>query len=120
MSSRASSGSSGVTENVVADVFEQILLLRDRHHHVLDGDDLADDVADLLPGGVGIELGELGQDERVEDRGLDVVILLGAGPLDGLALRLRRNLPGGTDIDGAAEGRASAARRACAEGVGER
>ena len=37
-----------VAQHVVADVLEQLLLLGDRHHDVLDLDDLADDVADLL------------------------------------------------------------------------
>ena len=37
-----------VAEHVVADVLEQLFLLGDRHHDVLDLDDLADDVADLL------------------------------------------------------------------------
>ena len=81
-----------IAQHVVADVLEQLLLLGDRHHHVLDGDDLADDVANFLARRLGIELGELGQvdrvDERVEDRGLDVVILLRAGALDRLALGL--------------------------------
>ena len=85
-----------VAEHVVADVLEQLFLLGDRHHDVLDGDDLADDVADLFARRLGIELGELrqidGVDQRVEDRGLDVVILLGARPLDRLALRLSRRL----------------------------
>ena len=49
MSSRASSGSKrAVAEHVVADVVEQILLLGDRHHDVLDRDDLVDDVADFV------------------------------------------------------------------------
>ena len=67
-----------VAENVVTDVLEQLLLLGDRHHHVLDLDDLADDVADLLARRRRVELGELrqidGVDQRVEDGGLDVVI----------------------------------------------
>ena len=37
-----------VAEHVVADVVEQLLLLGDRHHDVLDRDDLVDDVADFL------------------------------------------------------------------------
>ncbi len=37
-----------VTENVVADVVEQFFLLGDRHHDILDRDDLVDDVADFL------------------------------------------------------------------------
>ena len=92
-----------VAEDVVADVLEQLLLLGDRHHHVLDGDDFADNIADLFSRGLGIELGELcqvdGVDQRVEDRGLDVVILLRARPLDGLALRL-----GGRLADAAGSG----------------
>jgi hypothetical protein len=67
-----------VAEHVVADVVEQILLLRDRHHDVLDRDDLVDDVADLLARGIGVELGELAEvnrlDQRPEDRTLDLVV----------------------------------------------
>ena len=37
-----------VAEHVVADVVEQLFLLGDRHHDVLDRDDLVDDVADFL------------------------------------------------------------------------
>ena len=74
-----------VAQHVVADVLEQLLLLGDRHHHVLDLDDLADDVADLLARRRRLELGELrevdGVDQRVEDRGLDVVVLLRVPPL---------------------------------------
>src|SRR5262245_5374430 len=36
-----------VAQDVVADVLEQLLLLGNRHHHFLELDDLADDVADL-------------------------------------------------------------------------
>ena len=44
-----------VAEHVVADVVEQLLLLGDRHHDVLDRDDLVDDVADFLARRVGVE-----------------------------------------------------------------
>ena len=37
-----------IAEHVVADVVEQLFLLGDRHHDVLDRDDLVDDVADFL------------------------------------------------------------------------
>ena len=67
-----------VAEHVVADVVEQLLLLGDRHHDVLDRDDLVDDVADFLARRVGVELGELGEidrlDQGAEDRALDLVI----------------------------------------------
>ena len=83
-----------VAEHVVADVLEQLLLLGDRHHHVLDLDDLADDVADLLARRRRLELGELGEvdgvDQRVEDGGLDVVVLLRMPPLRRDRLRLGR------------------------------
>ena len=80
-----------VAQHVVADVLEQLLLLGDRHHDVLDLDDLADDVADLLARRRRLQLGELGEvdgvDQRVEDGRLDVVVLLGVPTL------LRRRLP---------------------------
>ena len=69
-----------VAQHVVADVLEQLLLLGNRHHDVLDLDDLADDVANLLARRGGVQLGELseidGVDQRVEDRRLDVVVFL--------------------------------------------
>ena len=37
-----------VTENIVANIVEQVFLLGDRHHDVFDRDDLVDDVADFL------------------------------------------------------------------------
>jgi hypothetical protein len=65
-----------VAEHVVADVVEQVFLLGDRHHDVLDRDDLVDDVADFLARRIGVELGQLRQidrlDQRAEDRGLDL------------------------------------------------
>ncbi len=71
-----------VAEHVVADVVEQVLLLGDRHHDVLDRDDLVDDVADFFARGIGVELGQLRQidrlDQRAEDRALDLVISLRA------------------------------------------
>src|SRR5580692_7372009 len=71
-----------VVEHVVADIVEQILLLGDRHHDVLDRDDLVDDVADFFARGIGVELGQLRQidrlDQRAEDRALDLVISLRA------------------------------------------
>src|SRR4029079_14423081 len=70
-----------VAEHVVADVIEQLFLLGDRHHDVLDRDDLVDDVADFLARGLGIEAGELGEvdrlDQRAEDYALDLVVFLG-------------------------------------------
>ena len=74
-----------VAQHVVADVLEQLLLLGNRHHDVLDLDDLADDVADLLARRGRLQLGELrqvdGVDQRVEDRRLDVVVLFRVPPL---------------------------------------
>ncbi len=45
------------SEDVVADVIEQIFLLGDRQHQILDGDDLVDDVPDFLARAFGVELG---------------------------------------------------------------
>jgi hypothetical protein len=70
-----------VAEHVVANVVEQLLLLGDRHHDRLDGDDLVDDVADFLARRLGVELGELRQvdrlDQGAEDRALGLVVGLG-------------------------------------------
>src|SRR6185437_1435630 len=83
-----------VTQHVVADVLEQVFLLRDGHHHRLDRDDLVDDVADFLARGIGIELRKLrevdGVDQRVEDRRLDLVVILAAGFRHALRRRRRR------------------------------
>ena len=71
-----------VAEHVVADVVEQFFLLGDRHHDVLDRDDLVDDVADFLARRLAVELGELGEidrfDQRAEDRRLDLVVVVRA------------------------------------------
>src|SRR5690606_28785190 len=40
-----------VAEHVVADILEQLFLLGDAHHHILDRDDLVHDVADLVARG---------------------------------------------------------------------
>ncbi|MGY4382114.1 hypothetical protein ACVWZ3_009753 [Bradyrhizobium sp. i1.3.6] len=76
-----------VAENVVADIVEQLFLLGDRHHDVLDRDDLVDDVADFLARGLGVELGELGEvdglDQRTEDRCLDLVVIVRAAGFHG-------------------------------------
>ena len=67
-----------VSENVVADVVEQFFLLGNRHHDVLDRDDLVDDVADFLARRLAVEFGELGKvdrlDQGAEDRRLDLII----------------------------------------------
>ena len=69
-----------VAEHVVADVLEQLLLLGDRHHHVLHRDDVVDDVADFLARLVDVHLGQLRQvdrvDQRAEDLRLQVVVLV--------------------------------------------
>src|ERR1700737_3461987 len=71
-----------VSENVVADIVEQLFLLGDRHHDVLDRDDLVDDVANFLARRLAVKLGELGEidrlDQGAEDRRLALVI--GVGP----------------------------------------
>ena len=93
MSSREQRLERPIAEHVVADVVEQLLLLGDRHHDRLDGDDLVDDVADFLARGIGVELGELGEvdrlDQGAEDRALGLVIGLGM-PRVGRGRRQRR------------------------------
>ena len=101
-----------VAEHVVADVLEQFFLLGDRHREVLDRDDVVDDVADFLARAFGIELGELRQVDRVDQRGEDlalgVVVAFAA-----FALRLRRLRRERRRLDGAAR-RCSAAQPATA------
>ena len=74
------------TEHVVADIVEQFFLLGDRHHDVLDRDDLVDDVADFLARAVGVEPRQLrqvdGLDQRAEDDALDLVIGFRAARID--------------------------------------
>ena len=74
------------TEHVIADVVEQFFLLGDRHHDVLDRDDLVDDVADFFARAIGIEPRELRQidrlDQRAEDNALDLVIGFRAARID--------------------------------------
>src|SRR6185312_9920947 len=89
-----------IAQDVVADVLEQFFLLRNRHHDVLDLNDLADDVADFFARGDAVELRKLGEidgiDQRVEDGCFDVVIFFRVLALrvnDGLRpLRLRGSL----------------------------
>src|SRR3974390_313623 len=74
------------TKHVVTDIIEQPFLLGNRHHNVLDRDDLVDDIADFLPGGIGIKLCELSQidrlDQRVENCAFSFVKAIGALRID--------------------------------------
>ena len=76
-----------VSEDVVADIVEQFFLLGDRHHDVLDRDDLVDDIANFLARRFAVEFGELGKvdrfDQGAEDRGLDLVIAVRPPRVDG-------------------------------------
>src|SRR5262249_43166742 len=87
-----------ITQHVVADIVEQLLLLGDRHHDVLDRDDFVDDVADFLARGIGVELGELGEvdrlDQGAEDRALDLVIGLRMARVGGRRCKRRRCVDG--------------------------
>ena len=119
-----------IAQNVVADVFEQLFLLGDRHHDVLDLNDLADDVADFFARSDAVELRELGQidriDQRVEDGRFDVVVFFRMLALrfnDGLRTRrLQRQpaavaaatRPAAPQVPSAPEAQAIAARRALA------
>src|SRR5262249_40061552 len=47
-------------KDVIADIVEQVLLLRNRHHDTLDRDDLVDDVANFLARRINIETSQLG------------------------------------------------------------
>jgi hypothetical protein len=82
-----------VAEHVVADVVEQFLLLGNRHHDVFDRDDLVDDVANFLARGFAVELGELRQidrlDQRAEDRRLDLIVGVGTPRLHRRGCRRR-------------------------------
>ena len=120
-------------ENVVADVLEQVLLLGDRHHDVLERDDVVDDVADFLARRFDVEAGELrqvdGVDQGGEDRRLDVVEVLRAahavaggartGARSAAGRRRRRRRPcAGVRLAAALRRRQAGARRAA--GVAER
>ena len=73
MSSRASKRlERAESQDVVADVVEQVLLLGDRQHHVLDRDDFMDDVADFLARALGVELGQRGEIDRFDQRAEDL------------------------------------------------
>ena len=76
-----------ISEDVVTDVVEQFLLLGDRHHDVLDRDDLVDDIANFLARRLAVELGELGKvdrfDQGAEDCRLDLIIGVGPPRVDG-------------------------------------
>ena len=101
-----------VAEHVVADVVEQFFLLGDRHHDVLDRDDLVDDVADFLARGLGVEPGELREidrlDQRAEDGALDLVIASDrrvSTAVGALAVGARGAVGGGDDRRAQAVGR---------------
>ena len=76
-----------VAEHVVADVLEQFLLLGDRHREILDRDDVVDDVADFLARALRLELGELRQVDRVDQRREDLALGVVVG-FAALALQL--------------------------------
>src|SRR4029079_1147646 len=102
------------TKDVVADVVEQILLLRNRHHDVLDRDDLVDDVADFLARRINIEPGQLRQVDRLdqctENGGLGLVVGFRSPRIDGGRGRIgtrgraRQASPGSADARGAVGG----------------
>ena len=54
------------TQDVVADIIEQVFLLGDRQHQILDGDDLVDDVPNFLARAFGVELGQRGEINRLD------------------------------------------------------
>ena len=58
-------------EHVVADVVEQVFLLGDRQHEVLDRDDLVDDVADFFARALLIELRQRREVDRLDQRAED-------------------------------------------------
>ncbi len=81
-------------QDVVADVVEQIFLLGDRQHQILDRDDLVHDIANLFPRALGIELRQRGEIDRLDqgakDEGFGLKICL-RSPF-GLNGRARRRL----------------------------
>src|SRR6201999_1461315 len=104
-----------VAEHVVADVVEQFLLLGDRHHDILDRDDLVDDVANFLARRFAVQFGELGEidgfDQGAEDRRLDLVVGIRAPGVDG---RRGRRGPGWRDRRGGKGGGRRIACNGCA------
>ena len=81
------------SEDVVADVIEQIFLLGDRQHQILDGDDLVDDVPDFLARALGVELGQRGKINRLDQGAEDQRLGLKIGLRSAFGLK-RRSLSG--------------------------
>ena len=94
-------------EHVVADVVEQVFLLGDRQHEILDRDDLVDDVADFFARALLVELGQRRQidrlDQRAEDHRLGLEIAVRA--LIGLRIGARRRMLGEPRATGSARRR---------------
>src|SRR6185437_13223203 len=82
------------SQHVVADVIEQVLLLCDRQHQVLDSDDLVDDVADFLACALGIEFGERGKVNRFNQGTEDQRLGLKIGLRSSFGLNRRRAVGG--------------------------
>ena len=85
MSSRASKRfKRTIAKHIIADIFEQLFLLGDRHDDVFDGQDFSNDVANLFTSNIFLDLRKLGQingiNERIEDRCLDIIIFSRARP----------------------------------------
>ena len=72
-----------VTEHVVTDVVEQILLLGDRHDDILDCDDFVDDVADFFARRIGVKLGQLTEIDRLDQGAKDGAFGLVVGTRNG-------------------------------------
>ena len=123
-----------VAEHVVADVVEQLFLLGDRHHDVLDRDDLVDDVADFLARGLGVEPARAARDRsprsarrrscpwsrnRFRSAGVSVAGIGGWRGVVGVRLRSapRRAARRGPSTETAC-GRGSIGRRGCGAGGG--
>ena len=60
-----------IAQHIIDDVLNQIVLLGGGHGDVLDRDQLGDDVADFFAGRLLVELGELAQINRVQERRID-------------------------------------------------
>ena len=96
-------------EDVVADVVEQVLLLGDRQHQILDRDDLVDDVADFLARALRVELGERREIDRLDQRAEDQRFGLKIGVR--LPFGLNRRRPERAQACGASARRAHGATR---------
>src|SRR5262249_10155154 len=80
-----------ISENIIADVVDQILLLGSGHRDALDSNDLVDDTPDFVPRACTVELRELRQIDRLDQSAKDNAF---GGVIAIATLGLKRNARG--------------------------